>query len=254
MGSPAFSVLAQTRESGVVAVLLSSADLAALANGVDLDRSLSAPSGTGESWELQFQNLEALASLGFSLRWSLSLDGVPVAPDSPQACLAGCVPDPGNATTADCGWYSGAGQEWLPWPYGQAATCACQLQGISDPGPSASCVRSFLLAAHQGTSLFNATEKSALAALKAQECARGASNHTCSAQYWSTIVTDVAPRVYGVHKAAYAHCCCPGQPAPFWAWEVVLTFDFGILPSGWCALGLESLAIEAFGACGCDGW
>jgi hypothetical protein len=63
-----------------------------------------------------------------------------------------------------------------------------------------------------------------------------------TAVYKQWVVDYLTPRIYADHVAAYRACCCPGTPAPYWAWIGVTT----VPPLNCTAVGLS---IRAFGSC-----
>lgn len=184
---------------------------------------------------------------------SVSVLAQPSQQSSQQPCVQSCTPQ-GNISLAQCSWYRG--QSWLPWSYAAAASCACTLQGL--PGqmsPTANCVRSYLLAAHQGDSYFSEAEKANYAGMFSQECNKFPNPGSCvMGNYYNAVINQMVPKVYQMHVNAYKTCCCPGSPASKPHWYMIF---FGFLESFvWTNAGcsLEVQQIEKRGPCGCDGW
>jgi hypothetical protein len=173
-------------------------------------------------------------------------------------CRRGCKPVPGNATRRSCAVYryginstdtSGVSRySWLPYNYASAAYCACTGLPIA---PSSNCVREAL---HQftfetnGSIFFPDTYREELGKMKRAYCSP---TMWCDDTYYSYLnTTGFATRIYGMHVKAYSECCCPGAPAPEWAWEMIV--QMGSMLSLSCPF--EIWTIKTFGACKCDGW
>ncbi len=129
--------------------------------------------------------------------------------------LCSCVPSScapkGGLSASACHWYTDGnienppsdpktwrGADFLPLSYRSAASCACS--GGGNPlwqTPAASCIRTYLLGAHQGLS---------------NQLKMSIRNATLD---WDpTTEFKYVNLIYNMHVQAYKSCCCSGAPAP----------------------------------------
>lgn len=147
--------------------------------------------------------------------------------------VAGCTIAPSiSPSLSNCSAYV-ANAWWLPLAYVNNTTCAC----LTTPNsPTANCVRKFLqdrLAATPGIL------QVAAAAQKAQY-----ENPKDYGIYQAYVQTAMTPQFYKDHVDAYAQCCCPCPPAPYWAWIGVSS-----VPIQPC--NIVDLSIRYVGSCHC---
>jgi hypothetical protein len=175
-----------------------------------------------------------------------------IAANNSASCKSGCTPT-GKMDLADCAWYTT--QKWLPDTYTAAAACACQLQGVKGAlSDTAMCVRNYLMTNHKGTDYFSQELKTSLAEARATDCWVSPTGTAFCSLAFGQLVHKIVPLIYGLHKDAYSFCCCPGEPAPLWAWEAIFMtrMDNILKVPGACLV--EAKLIESYGPCGCDDW
>jgi hypothetical protein len=168
---------------------------------------------------------------------------------STLACVPQCTPS-GSIPLSECAWYRT--QLWLPDTYSAAASCACTLEGTAGAlSPTAQCVRNYLLESHKGTTYFSQSLKNELATLRSQDCWNTRFGEMCLlGTFWNRL-DAVIPTVYKVHQDAYKTCCCPGQPAPLWAWKAIfVTRMNNLLHISGCRFLIQQIQWQ--GPCGCD--
>jgi hypothetical protein len=140
--------------------------------------------------------------------------------------VAGCTPGSGIPST-DCAHYS-SNAWWLPKPYINNATCACQ---TTPDSPTASCVRKFLKDRLIAKPM---SDKILAAAWKSRE-------DTDPVLYFAFVQLYITPDIYQDHVDAYKNCCCPSGPADYPAWIGVTSIP---LPCG-----VVGAVIRLFGSC-----